>query len=79
MEKQFGIEKLTYRSDFQCPIGGSGGIGAPSINKPSSIAGTSGKYFSMIFDVSWALLIVDFTISVYGSASSANLAPVDSA
>jgi len=58
---------FTYNSGFQCLDGGSGCIGAPSINKSDDVRGIfSGNCFWIIAHVSIARVIVDCVIVVHG-------------
>jgi hypothetical protein len=58
---------LTYNSGFQCLLGGSGGTGAPSLNKSDEYKGKfAGKCFWINEQVSIARVIVDCVIDVHG-------------
>lgn len=70
----------TDGSGRQWPMGGSGGIGAPSsIIEQCSMLGIDSILVEIILPVSWARNIVDFTIKSQGNSSDFNRAPVNSA
>lgn len=73
------IRQLADFSGRQWPIGGSGGIGAPSSSREQCSTGTSANECEMIFPVSCARAIVDRCILVQGMFSAFKRTPVKSA
>lgn len=58
---------FTYNSGFQCLLGGSGCIGAPSVNKSDDVSGIfAGNCVWIIEHVSIARVNVDCVIVVHG-------------
>ena len=72
-------ESLTAFSGRQFEDGGSGEMGAPSLNIQHSSLGTSGRCWLIISAVSTALFIVELISLVYFKFRSFNLWPVISA